>query len=119
MKKKVLCAGHICLDITPVFGTGREYDSLSSVMSPGRLVNVSAADIHTGGCVANTGLAMKLLGCDVTLAGKVGNDRFGKMISEIVSEHGCSGLIVEEGADTSYSVVIAPPGIDRIFLHCP
>lgn len=28
-------------------------------------------------------------------------------------------LIIEDGEITSYSVVVAGPGIDRIFLHCP
>ena len=64
-KKKVIAAGHICLDITPVFPdakTGR----LEDVLSPGKLVEMKEADVHTGGSVANTGLAMKLLGADVT-----------------------------------------------------
>ena len=65
-KKKVIAAGHICLDITPVFpGTGAEH--LEDVLSPGKLVEVKEADVHTGGSVANTGLAMKILGADVTL----------------------------------------------------
>ena len=28
-------------------------------------------------------------------------------------------MIVDPHANTSYTVVINPPGIDRIFLHCP
>ena len=39
---------------------------------------MEGADIHTGGSVANTGTAMKLLGADVRLAGMVGDDDFGK-----------------------------------------
>ena len=30
-----------------------------------------------------------------------------------------NGMIVAPGETTSYSVVISPPGSDRIFLHCP
>ena len=78
--KKIISAGHICLDITPVFPAGKQYDSLSSLLVPGRLVQMEAADVYTGGSVANTGLALKLLGCDVTLMGKVGDDSFGMMI---------------------------------------
>ncbi len=40
--------------------------------------------MHTGGAVANTGLAMKLLGADVSLMGKVGEDAFGDMILNIL-----------------------------------
>ena len=50
------------------------------LLSPGKLLEVGAADVHTGGSVANTGLAMKKLGADVSLMGKVGKDAFGNMI---------------------------------------
>jgi sugar/nucleoside kinase (ribokinase family) len=29
------------------------------------------------------------------------------------------GLVTDESAPTSYTVIINPPGMDRIFLHCP
>jgi sugar/nucleoside kinase (ribokinase family) len=29
------------------------------------------------------------------------------------------GLVADESSATSYSVIISPPGMDRIFLHCP
>jgi len=117
--KKIISAGHICLDITPVFPAGKQYDSLSTLLVPGRLVQMEAADVHTGGSVANTGLALKLLGCDVTLMGKVGDDAFGIMIRNILSRYGAGGLLVDPGSSTSYSVVLAVPGLDRVFLHSP
>ena len=117
--KKIISAGHICLDITPVFPAGKQYDSLSSLLIPGRLIQMEAADVHTGGSVANTGLALKLLGCDVTLMGKVGDDSFGMMIQSILSRYGAGGLLVDPGSSTSYSVVLAVPGLDRVFLHSP
>ncbi len=83
--KKIISAGHICLDITPVFPAGKQYDSLSSLLVPGRLVQMEAADVHTGGSVANTGLALKLLGCDVALMGRVGDDSCGMIIQSILS----------------------------------
>ena len=117
--KKVISAGHICLDITPVFPTGKQYDQLSSLLVPGKLIQMEGADVHTGGSVANTGLALKLLGCDVTLMGKVGDDAFGMMIQSILARYGAGGLLVDHNSSTSYSVVLAVPGIDRIFLHNP
>lgn len=118
-KKKVIAAGHICLDITPVFpGTGAEH--LEDVLSPGKLVEVKEADVHTGGSVANTGLAMKILGADVTLMGKIGNDAFGDMILNILRQYDAAeGMLRSDSFSTSYSVVIAVPGIDRLFLHNP
>lgn len=115
--KKIISAGHICLDITPVFPDGRDYDDISSIFVPGKTINVDAADVHTGGSVANTGLALKKLGMDVMLLAKVGDDSFGDMIKNIVSSYGAGGLITDKDCNTSYSVVLAVPGIDRVFLH--
>lgn len=117
MRKKIISAGHICLDITPVF-QGKAVDYLADVLTPGKLLNVGEADVHTGGSVANTGLAMKILGADVALMGKIGDDAFGNMVREILNQYEAGdGLLVKEGESTSYSVVLAVPGVDRIFLH--
>lgn len=116
---KIISAGHVCLDITPVFPAGMKYAELSDLLIPGKLIHMDAADVHTGGSVANTGLALKLLGNEVQLLGKVGDDAFGTVIRGIFSSYGVSGLITDPGTSTSYSVVLAVPGIDRIFLHNP
>lgn len=119
MKKRVIVAGHICLDITPIFPQKRA-SSLGEILTPGKLLEVGKADVHTGGAVANTGLAMKLLGADVTLMGKVGDDTFGRMVADILRNFDAEReLIIVKGESTSYSVVLAVPGIDRIFLHNP
>ena len=119
MKKKIISAGHICLDITPVFPSGKKVSRLSDILEPGKLINVDAANVNTGGSVANTGLALKILGENVELMGKVGADSFGDMIAGILGRYGAGGLIVDENDSSSYSVVLAMPGIDRIFLHNP
>ncbi len=119
--KKAIVAGHICIDITPVFpeSTAKVTD-LGEILKPGKLINMDAPDVHTGGAVANTGLGMKKMGADVRLVGKIGHDAFGGMVKEILGKHDADGdLIGADGETTSYSVVIAAPGIDRIFLHCP
>lgn len=118
-KAKVICAGHICIDITPVFDDQRRFTSIGELLEPGKLISLHGVSVNTGGSVANTGLAMKLLGCDVRLMGKTGADAFGNMIRDIVASYGAGGLLVEEGAVTSYTVVLAIPGMDRIFLHDP
>lgn len=119
MKKKVIVAGHICLDITPVFPDGK-YKSVEQILSPGKLIEMGNADVHTGGAVANTGLAMKILGADVSLMGKTGADAFGDMIINALDKYDAKeGMICDPDSSTSYSVVLAIPGIDRIFLHHP
>ncbi|MBR6089970.1 MAG: carbohydrate kinase family protein [Anaerolineaceae bacterium] len=119
MNKKVICAGHICIDITPVFDEKRHFNTIGELLEPGKLISMHGVSVNTGGSVANTGLAMKLLGNDVRLMGKVGDDAFGNMIRDIAASYGADGLLVEKGAVTSYSVVLAIPGMDRIFLHDP
>lgn len=118
-RKKAVVAGHICLDITPVFpAAGRM--NMESVLAPGKLIHMEGVDIHTGGAVANTGLAMKTLGTDVSLMGKVGYDGLGRMVLDILEQYGAGeGMMASHDALTSYSIVLAMPGIDRIFLHHP
>ncbi len=117
--KTIVAAGHICLDITPVFPANRAFEAVQDILIPGKLIQTEAADVHTGGSVANTGLALKLLGENVRLLGKVGDDAFGAIVKSILASYGTGGLITDPGSSTSYSVVLAVPGIDRVFLHNP
>ena len=119
MKRKIISAGHICLDITPVFPEETSGQKLYELLLPGKLIHMEAADVHTGGSVANTGLALKLLGNDVQLLGKIGKDALGGMVKTILASYGAGGLIEDRNSSTSYSVVLAVPGYDRIFLHSP
>jgi len=119
MSKKVIAAGHICIDITPVF-PDKKTANIGDVLQPGKLIQMGKAEVSTGGAVANTGLGMKVLGADVTLMGKLGCDEFGDMICGILEKYDASeGMIRSSDVSTSYSVVLAVPGIDRIFLHNP
>lgn len=119
MSKKVIAAGHICLDITPVF-SGKKAKQLGDILTPGKLVHVGEADVHTGGSVANTGLAMKILGADVSLMGKVGDDVFGKIVCDVLRAYDADGgMMISKEESTSYTVALAVPGIDRVFLHNP
>ena len=121
MGKTAIVAGHICLDITPVFPNdiGKQSD-LRDLLSPGKLIRMDDVDVHTGGAVSNTGLGMKVLGTDVKLVAKIGSDEFGTIIRRYLEAyHVAQDLIEVSSENTSYSIVLAIPGIDRIFLHCP
>lgn len=115
----MVAAGHICLDVIPLFPKGKgEHISLQ----PGKLFVIGPALMSTGGSVSNTGVALNRLGVPTLLVAKVGDDIFGKAVVEILKSHGeglTSGLRIVKGETTSYSVVISPPGVDRTFLHCP
>ncbi len=114
-----MVAGHLCLDISPAFrDTGAR--ALSDLLVPGKLVDVGQAVLSTGGAVSNTGLSIRLMGLPVRLSGKVGPDLFGEGVGRTLDRYGGrEGLIVDPEARTSYSIVIAPPAVDRIFLHDP
>lgn len=113
----VVVAGHICLDITPAL-SGLNTGTLESLLRPGKLVRVGAADVHTGGCVANTGLALQLLGVPTRLIARVGADAFGALVQKLARASGADcALTRDAGSSTSYSVVLAPPNVDRVFLH--
>ena len=117
--KKVIAAGHICLDVTPIFPQER-VSRIEDMLKPGRLINMENVSVSTGGSVANTGLGLKILGADVSLMGKIGDDDFGKLVLNVLEKYQASeGMLVCKGERTSYSVVLAIPGIDRIFLHDP
>lgn len=115
-KRTAVVAGHICLDITPVFHHGAT--DIGKILLPGKIVDVDAADIHTGGAVANTGLAMQHFGIDTKLMGKIGNDVMGQTLLSCLASYGYSGgMQTDTNATTSYSIVLAIPGMDRVFLH--
>lgn len=115
----IVVAGHVCLDINPSFHQELR-DNPMQLFSPGRLNIVDAAVLSTGGTVSNTGLALTRMGLPTRLVGKVGDDGFGDLIRARFAEYGAeSSMCIAPGEASSYSVVLAVPGIDRIFFHCP
>jgi sugar/nucleoside kinase (ribokinase family) len=114
-------AGHICVDVIPDL-SAVPLDRLAVLFRPGNLTEVGPVTLSTGGTVSNTGLALHKLGIRTQLIGKVGNDFLGHAICQTVDSRGpglVDGLIVDETVNTSYTIVISPPGVDRIFLHHP
>lgn len=118
-KLQVVVAGHICFDIIPAFKK-TEKTEIMDIFVPGKLINMGGVKVSTGGPVSNTGIALSILGINTKLMGKVGNDYFGEGILKLLKERGIEdGMVVVEGEETSYTVVIVPSGFDRIFLHNP
>ncbi|MFP4499371.1 MAG: carbohydrate kinase family protein [Candidatus Hydrogenedentota bacterium] len=115
----IMVAGHVCIDVIPRFpDTGAR--EIAQILTPGKLVNVGEAMISTGGPVSNTGINLKTLGASVSFCARVGSDELGRLTTQLLDQSGnAEGVHQVEGAGSSYTVVIAPPGIDRIFLHNP
>ena len=118
-KFDAVAAGHICLDIIPKFEIS-EVQELGNLLVPGSLINIGEATISTGGAVSNTGLAMHKLGLKVQPMGKIGDDFFGEGILSILRGYGLAeSMTVVKGEKTSYTIVLTPGDIDRMFLHHP
>jgi sugar/nucleoside kinase (ribokinase family) len=116
---EVIVAGHICLDIIPTISEKKT--GIDALFVPGKLVDIGPAVIATGGAVSNTGLALYRLGSNVQLMGKVGDDQFGAAIMQVLKQQGegiVEGMIIAPREHSSYTIVINPVNIDRIFLHC-
>jgi sugar/nucleoside kinase (ribokinase family) len=129
----VIVAGHICLDILPGFASEPRFDAeptsgsqlpfdFNSQFTPGGLTRVGPAVFSTGGAVANTGLALHKLGVQTALVARSGDDLFGSAVRQIVAgfdPHLADGIAAIPGETTAYTIIISPPGVDRLFLHCP
>jgi sugar/nucleoside kinase (ribokinase family) len=114
----VLVTGHVTLDLTPSLEGLRGH--LRDLLLPGTLVHTGPMTVSNGGTVTNVGMALHRLGIHVGLAGKVGGDELGRAILSILGRQGLDkGMIVSEKEDTAYALVIAPPGVDRMFLYYP
>ncbi|ABG05515.1 PfkB [Rubrobacter xylanophilus DSM 9941] len=118
MAERAVIAGHLCLDLIPRLPSGPD----GFRFRPGALVPAGRATVSTGGCVPNTGLALHRLGAEVSLLGKVGDDPFGELVRGTLAREGqhlARDLLRSPGAHTSYSIVLSPPGEDRMILHYP
>ena len=114
----VVVAGHVALDVIPDM-SGLSGDLISS-LRPGTLVTIGPVVASTGGPVSNTGISLHKLGVKTGFMGKVGDDFFGRELLDRFAKIGASdSMSVVEGESTSYSLVITPPGVDRMFLHHP
>jgi sugar/nucleoside kinase (ribokinase family) len=105
-------AGHLCVDLTPTL-TG-------PLPQPGSLAEAGPLHFSCGGAVANVGSALWRLGYPVRMIGLVGDDQFGEIAIRLLQPLGSQpGIRIAPEQVTSYSIVIAPEGCDRAFLHCP
>jgi len=113
-------AGHICVDVIPRLDH-LPSGQFSQLFQPGRLIVSGPAAFSTGGPVSNTGLSLHRLGVPTRLIARVGNDPFAQIVRAIVEAYSpqLSEGIVGSDSATSYTIIINPPGIDRIFLHHP
>lgn len=112
-------AGYLGVDITPGF-SNRNPATFAELFRPGRLIETEGLHFSLGGVVANTGLAMRKFGQAVALMGCVGADALGDIaVSQLKQAGVTSGIRRISSTGTAYGIVIAPPGMDRVFLEDP
>ena len=120
-EKYAVMAGQICLDISPKFPAHLTYERVDQVFYPGKLSTMDGLVLALGGAVANTGLAMKKMGTQVRFMGKVGTDGFASVVHKRLLDAGGDDtyLLTDPTAETSCTMVLAPRGLDRMFLQVP
>ncbi|MEY3989278.1 MAG: hypothetical protein RI985_359 [Chloroflexota bacterium] len=115
---RILVAGHLCLDLIPAVHMIPPTDFASA----GQLHEVGPMTVALGGAVANTGLALHILGADVGLVGLCGRDVIGELVMQQIAQYGAhlGGTIQRtDQVATSYSIVVMPGGQDRSFFYFP
>lgn len=121
MKKyDAVIAGYICVDLIPQFKRNGSFTGIADVLKPGRLIEIDGLSSTLGGVVANTGLAMTKFSKKVYLNGLIGDDFIGDIIRQRLNNYDIlTGVKVTSHEGTAFGLVIAPSGIDRIFLESP
>src|SRR5437879_5962965 len=110
-KPAVLCAGIIVAD--------HVCHPVSHVPAAGELVMTDKMLLTIGGCAANAAVDLVKMGVRAAVVGRVGGDVFGRIVADLLREHGVDvGLLqVSPDADTSQTLIVNVAGQDRRFIH--
>ncbi len=102
----IIVADHVC-------------NPISHMPAAGELVKTDRMLLTLGGCAANAAVDLAKMDVLSTVVGRVGDDIFGRVMRDLLSETGldASGLIVTEGAETSQTLIVNVAGEDRRFVH--
>jgi sugar/nucleoside kinase (ribokinase family) len=111
LASEVLCAGIIVADhvCTPI----------SHLPAAGELVMADRLLLTLGGCAANTAVDLAKMGVQSAVAGRVGNDLFGRIVGDMLREArvDISNLKAAQGQDTSQTLIVNVAGQDRRYIH--
>lgn len=111
--KKVACVGIIVADVI--------VKSVDDYPKRGELKRVDSITLHNGGNAMTAAVNLKKLGIDTYMVGKIGNDFFGKYLTECFNEYEIDtrGLKIDRNVQTSASVALIDEKTgERSFLHC-
>lgn len=110
---EVVCLGILVADVV-----GKPIERLPD---RGRLLMVDRIELHTGGNGANVALSLGKLGTSAAIAGRVGDDGFGRTLREDLRAHGVdvSAVTVDPSDATAVTMVLVDSAGERSFIHYP
>lgn len=93
--------------------------TVDSLPESGKLELVDRIELFTGGCAANAAIDMARLGLSTAIIGRIGDDGFGKFMSNSLKDEkvNVEGLKVNGNTGTSASMVTVDSNGERSFLH--
>src|SRR5207302_3200313 len=102
----IIVADHVCSPI-------------SHLPAAGELVMADRLILAIGGCAANTAVDLVKMEVRAAVVGRVGGDIFGRIVADMLREHGVdvSAVTVNTAADTSQTLIVNVVGQDRRFIH--
>ncbi len=108
---QVLCAGiivadHVCAPIP-------------HVPAAGELVMTEQMLLTIGGCASNVAVDLAKMGVRPSIAGRIGDDAFGRIVREMLQEWriDTDAIRVSQGRPTSQTMIVNVAGQDRRFIH--
>ena len=109
--RSVICAGVVVADHISL--------PISHLPRSGELVPADDLILSVGGCASNAAICLARMGMQPRICGRIGNDYFGRFISEALIEQGVDvrGLLVDPVLSTSQTLIINVRGEDRRFVH--
>ncbi len=115
----IVVAGSVVLDLTPPLLIPEDR-AFRDMLTGGHVIELGPLVSRPGGSVSNTGISLHRLGIPVDLIGQIGDDLQGRELKRIFEAEGVAEVHLSVASQhTSYTIVLAPPGTDRIFLHYP
>ena len=108
----VVCVGILVADVIA--------RTVEKLPERGKLGAVDCIQIYSGGNAMNASVNITKLGGKTAAIGKVGNDGLGRFLLEELDKYGVNreGVVTDDNAITSSSVVLVDAGGERTFLHC-
>lgn len=92
---------------------------VTHVPAAGEVVMADRLLLTIGGCAANAAVDLAKMEVSAAVIGRVGSDAFGRVVADLLREHGVdvSGIKVSAGLDTSQTLIVNVAGEDRRFIH--